>query len=104
MSNKVFKFPLDFRLKICYNGINKDCEVTDMSEKEKAIKLLDTVPPYKLGYVIAYIQGITADEDADDLFCQKMADDYLSDPDPEKDEEYDLEDCKKEWGIVNAGV
>ncbi len=37
-----------------------------MSEKEKAIKLLDTVPPYKLGYVIAYIQGITADEDADD--------------------------------------
>ena len=37
-----------------------------MSEKEKVIQLLDTVPPYKLGYVLAYIQGITADEDADD--------------------------------------
>ena len=90
MSNKVLKNSLDFGRGLWYNGINQIWEVTDMSEKEKAIKLLDTVPPYKLGYVIAYIQGITADEDADDLFCQKLADDYLNDPDPEKDEEYDL--------------
>ena len=90
MSDKIFKIPLDFSRELCYNVLNRECEVTDMSEKEKVIQLLDTVPPYKLGYVLAYIQGITADEDADELFCQKMADDYLNDPDPEKDEEYDL--------------
>ena len=34
-----------------------------MSEKDKIIQLLDYVPEYKLGYVLAYVQGITADED-----------------------------------------
>ena len=34
------------------------------------IAMLDRVPEYKLGYVLAYIQGITADEDEDDAFCQ----------------------------------
>lgn len=33
-----------------------------MSEKEKAVALLEKVPEYKMGYVIAYLQGITADE------------------------------------------
>ena len=70
-----------------------------MSDKEKIVQLLDTVPEYKLGYILAYVQGITADEDADDLYCQKIYKDYLNDPDPNKDEEYTLSDCKKEWGI-----
>lgn len=42
-------------------------EVTAMSNKERAIELLDKVPDYKMGYVLAYIQGITADEEADEL-------------------------------------
>lgn len=29
----------------------------------------------------------------------KMLDEYENDTDPEKDETYSLEDCKKEWGI-----
>lgn len=70
-----------------------------MSNKEKVIQLLDSIPEYKMGYVLAYIQGITADEELDDLFCQKMVEDYQNDPDPDKDLEYTLEDCKKEWGI-----
>ena len=28
-----------------------------------------------------------------------LYEDYLNDPDPTKDEEYSLEQCKKEWGI-----
>ena len=28
-----------------------------MSEKDKIIQLLDYVPEYKLGYVLAYVQG-----------------------------------------------
>ena len=52
-----------------------------------------------MGYVLAYVQGITADEEADDAFCQRMVENYENDPDPEKDKGYSLEDCKREWGI-----
>ncbi len=33
-----------------------------MSDKERVIQLLDKVPDYKIGYVLAYGQGITADK------------------------------------------
>ena len=46
-----------------------------MSEKELAMQLLSKVPSYKLGYVIAYLQGITADA-ADDAFCEKLCMEY----------------------------
>lgn len=68
-----------------------------MSNRELCIKLLDNVPDYKIGYVLAYIQGLTADEEADDAFCEKLIDEYESDP--EKDVSFSLEDCKKEWGL-----
>ncbi len=70
-----------------------------MSNKEKIINLLDSIPDYKMGYVLAYVQGITADEEADDLFCQRMWENYETDPDPEKDDTLTLEECLKEWGI-----
>lgn len=70
-----------------------------MSNKERAIELLNQVPDYKMGYVLAYIQGITADEEADDIFCQRMLENYENDPDPEKDKTYTLEECKAEWGL-----
>ena len=57
-----------------------------MSNKERAIQLLDSVPDYKMGYVLAYIQGITADEEADDIFCQKMVEDYKNAPEEEKED------------------
>lgn len=43
-----------------------------MSEREQVLALLDGVPDYKIGYVLAYIQGLTADENEDDEFCQSM--------------------------------
>lgn len=70
-----------------------------MSNKERIIELLDIIPDYKIGYVLAYVQGVAADEEADDIFCQKMVENYKNDPDPEKDIEFTLEECKKEWGI-----
>lgn len=36
-----------------------------MSNKEKIVQLLDAIPDYKMGYVLAYIQGIAADEESD---------------------------------------
>ena len=69
-----------------------------MSNKERAIQLLDSFPDYKMWYVLSYIQGITADEEADDIFCQKMVEDYKNAPEEEK-EDVPLEECLKEWGI-----
>ncbi|MBD5458524.1 MAG: hypothetical protein HDR27_08140 [Lachnospiraceae bacterium] len=70
-----------------------------MSNKERIIQLLDVIPEYKFGYVLAYVQGVAADEEADDIFCQRLMENYENDPDPEKDTSYTLEECKKEWGI-----
>ena len=70
-----------------------------MSNREKVIALLDSVPDYKMGYVLAYVQGITADEEADDIFCEQMVENYRNDPDPEKDDAVPLEDLKKLWEI-----
>lgn len=70
-----------------------------MSNKEHIISLLDSIPDYKMGYVLAYVQGITADEEADDIFCERMVKNYLNDPDSDKDESFTLEECKKEWGL-----
>ena len=70
-----------------------------MSEKERIVQLLDLVPEYKLGYILAYVQGLTAYED-DELYCQKLYQDYLKDTDPDKDEIFTLDECKKEWGLA----
>lgn len=70
-----------------------------MSNRDRIIELLDIIPDYKMGYVLAYVQGVAADEEADDIFCQRMVENYENDPDPEKDVGYILEECKKEWGI-----
>ena len=70
-----------------------------MSSREQIISLLDNIPDYKIGYVLAYVQGVAADEEADDIFCERMVENYLNDPDPDKDESYTLEECKKEWGV-----
>ena len=45
-------------------------------------------------------RGLTADEDSDDEYCRKLYEEYLNDTDPEKEEEYSLEECKKEWGLA----
>ena len=69
-----------------------------MSEREQVMAMLDRVPEYKLGYVLAYIQGITADEDEDDAFCQQLYERYQNDT--EKDEAFTLGECKREWGLA----
>ncbi len=48
-----------------------------------------------MSYVLAYVQGITADEKADGIFCEKMLEDYKNDPEPEKDKTYTSEECIK---------
>ncbi len=68
-----------------------------MSDKERAAALLELVPEYKMGYVVAYLQGLTADEQTDDAFCMKLYNDYLNDPD--KGDFVSFEDALKECGV-----
>lgn len=37
-----------------------------MNIKERIIKLLESVPDYKMDYILAYIQGLIADETLND--------------------------------------
>lgn len=43
-----------------------------MSEREFAMQLLDDVPEYKLGYVIAYMQGMIAAEEPNETTYAAM--------------------------------
>ena len=69
-----------------------------MSKRELAIQLLDEVPEYKLGYVLAFIQGLTADENSDDAYCEMLYQDYLSAP-AEDQETVSLEEAAKMLGV-----
>ena len=55
-----------------------------MITREKCVNMLDTVPEYKLGYIFAFIQGLIADEEEDDAFCEQLYQEYLADPDNEE--------------------
>lgn len=69
-----------------------------MSTRELCAKLMDNVPDYKMGYLLAYLQGLVADEPDDDAFCNRLIEQYEADP--EKDQAFPLEDCKREWGLA----
>ena len=71
-----------------------------MSIKEQCMELLDRVPEFKLGYVLAYLQGLSVDDAADDAFCEALLEEYRNDPDPDKNQGYSLEECKREWGLA----
>lgn len=47
-----------------------------MSNKDFAIQLINQMPEYKLGYAIAFLQGLNADEVADDIFCAQLIENY----------------------------
>lgn len=49
---------------------------------------------------MAYVQGVAADEDDDNAFCERMYRNYLNAP--EKGKSYTLKGCKKEWGLIDV--
>ena len=68
-----------------------------MSEREMCVQLLSCVPDFKLRYVLAYLQGLTADEMDDDAFCEQLYQTYLADPD--RGQTVTEEEVLKELGI-----
>ena len=67
-----------------------------MSNKDLAIQLINQIPDYKLGYAIAYLQGLSADELADDMFCEQLYEEYQNDTSPDKNDSMSIEDFAKD--------
>ena len=71
-----------------------------MGEKERAKQIIDRLPDYKIPNLLLFLQGMQFDDDIeDDLFCQKMYEDYLNDPDPEKHKTITIEELAAREGI-----
>lgn len=68
-----------------------------MSNKELCLKLMESLPESKLGYVLAYIQGLLADEADDAAFCEAIYQQYEADPD--KGQPVSLEEAAKQLGV-----
>lgn len=71
-----------------------------MSEREQAKQIIDQLPEYKISDLLLFLKGIQFDDDMeDDLYCQKLYEDYLNDPDPEKHKTITLEELAAREGI-----
>ncbi len=72
-----------------------------MSNREICNAMLDKLSEEQLVGIIAAIQNAIdeLEEAEDDAFCEKLYQDYLNDPDPEKDECITLEEYAKQLGI-----
>lgn len=75
-----------------------------MSTKERIYNIIDSFSDEQLTQVytiIADFKNSLDDDIADDMFCRKLYEDYLNDPDPEKDESIPLESFMHEIGIYS---
>lgn len=71
-----------------------------MSNREQIVQIIDQLPEYKLSTLLVFLKGMAFDADLeDDLFCERLYQSYLDDPDPEKHETISLEDLMKQEGI-----
>ncbi len=72
-----------------------------MSEREQAKQIIDTLPDYKMRAILMFLRGIEFDDEIeDDLFCEKLVEDYLKDTSPDKHESISLEDFAAQEGIA----
>ena len=71
-----------------------------MSEREQVKQIIDKLPDYKINSILLFLQGIAFDDEMeDDLYCEKLYQDYLNDSDPQKDETITIEELAKREGI-----
>ncbi|MBQ8526759.1 MAG: hypothetical protein IJ460_08610 [Clostridia bacterium] len=73
-----------------------------MSDREKAISIIDSIPDSQVCYVLNMLQNFKAalDEAADDTFCEHLYADYIEDNDTQKDEGMPIEQFAESLGIT----
>ncbi len=71
-----------------------------MSERERAKQIIDRLPEYKVSQLLLFLQGIQFDDELDDeLYCEKLVEEYLNDPDPEKHSTITIEELAEKAGV-----
>ena len=71
-----------------------------MSEREQAKQIIDQLPEYKMGNLLLFLRGMQFDDAMeDDLYCERLVEDYLNDPSPDKHDTITLEELAKREGI-----
>ncbi len=71
-----------------------------MGERERAKQIIDRLPEYKISRLLVFLEGMRFDDEMeDDLYCEKLLEDYLNDPDPEKHMSITLEELAEREGI-----
>lgn len=72
-----------------------------MNEREQAKLIIDKLPEYKISTLLMFLRGVAFDDEMeDDLYCEKLVDDYMNDPDQGKHESITLEELAKREGIT----
>ena len=70
-------------------------------EKEQAKMIIDRLPDYKLPGLLLFLRGMQFDDEIEDeRYCEKLYQDYLDDPDPDKNETISLEELAEQEGIT----
>jgi len=76
-----------------------------MTNRDECITLLDNFGEEQLSSVATMLKSmkdmfdLALEEARDEAFCQKLYQDYLDDPDPEKDDAMSIEDFAESLGI-----
>lgn len=74
-----------------------------MSTKEQIYNIIDSFSDEQLTQVytmIVSVKKMLDSENADDMFCRQLYNDYLNDTDPDKDKTIPLNKLADELGIV----
>lgn len=71
-----------------------------MSEREQAKSIIDQLPEYKIGNLLTFLRGMLFDDEMeDDLYCERLVENYLNDTSPDKHETITLEELAKREGV-----
>ena len=71
-----------------------------MSEREQAKQIINQLPEYKISNLLLFLRGMQFDDEIeDDLYCERLVEDYLKDTSPDKHNTITLEELAKQVGV-----
>ena len=71
-----------------------------MSEREQAKQIIDQLPEYKISNLLLFLRGMQFDDEIeDDLYCERLVEEYLNDTSPDKHDTITIEELAKREGI-----
>lgn len=71
-----------------------------MSEREQAKQIIDQLPEYKVSNLLLFLRGMLFDDELeDDLYCERLVEDYLNDSSSDKHDTITLEELARREGV-----